>query len=266
MLNKKLKLFLKRKIINLGIYTQPKFMIIGVEKGGTTALFETLSKHPQIVGATKKETKFFSTSSNFPHPKYQNYYQYFPLLSRGKMMFEATPAYLFDLSASRRIREFNSDMKFIVSFRNPVYRVLSAWSMFSKFPKNHYQYENRPFDIMVKEEIFKFQNNQKESYQGYLSKGLYCNQIQEYLDNFPKKNILILENIELIENPENSLGKILKFLELPPFNIMMLESFKGEYQEIEKEYFSELEILKNFYKPYNGRLNDILQTQFEWDD
>src|SRR5260221_12872719 len=53
----------------------PDFLIIGVQKGGTTSLFEYLKEHPQITMSTQKELRFFSKEyhkgllyyrSNFP--------------------------------------------------------------------------------------------------------------------------------------------------------------------------------------------------------
>jgi hypothetical protein len=42
--------------------TLPGFMIIGVQKGGTTSLYHYLSAHPQIKLSFYKETHFFNSN------------------------------------------------------------------------------------------------------------------------------------------------------------------------------------------------------------
>ena len=59
----------------------PNFIIIGVQKGGTTSLFRYLTKHPDVIPGYKKEVKFFDGN-------YQNgidWYRYnFPLIKEKK--------------------------------------------------------------------------------------------------------------------------------------------------------------------------------------
>ena len=50
--------FLPRYITSC-VRKSPDFIIVGAQKGGTTALFRLLSKHPQIKPPLKKEIHFF---------------------------------------------------------------------------------------------------------------------------------------------------------------------------------------------------------------
>ena len=241
-------------------------MIIGVEKGGTSALFDTIKNHPEIVGSNTKETNFFSTDSNFPDPDYREYYMRFPFSLKRFVAFEASPAYLYDLKSAKRIQQFDPNMKFIVSLRNPANRVLSAWSMFRNFPQDQYQYERRSFEAMVSEEIEKFEKNEPESPQGYLSKGMYCEQLINYYKYFDQENFLILENKELIESSDLSLQKIFQFVGLHHCEISMEKSFISKHPGKEATYLKELDILSKFFAPFNKQLFELLKKDYQWND
>lgn len=256
----------KSKAIQLGFFTRPSFMIIGVEKGGTSALFQTLYKHPMLQPSAVKETKYFSTDQNFPTSDYFSYYQYFPIsFFNDRKGFEATPAYLYNLNVAERIRSFNPEMKFIVSFRNPAHRMLSAWSMFHHFPRNHFEIESRTFEEVVETEVRNFNTNQEESIQKYISKGMYYEQVEEYLKHFPKENFLFLENTDLLYRPTETLKEIWDFIEVKPEIVDFEVVFKSKHDDKEQTYQSEIKILEDFFAPYNARLEKIIKRSFKWD-
>lgn len=260
-----LKRTVKSKAIQLGFYTKPSFMIIGVEKGGTSALFQTLNKHSMLQPSAVKETKYFSTDSNFPASDYLSYYHNFPIsLGNTKKGFEATPAYLYNLNVAKRIKLFNPDMKFIISFRNPAYRMLSAWSMFQYFPKEHFEIESRTFEEVVETEIRKFHSDEKECIQRYLTKGMYYKQVEEYLYHFPKDNFLFLENTDLLHRSKETLKKIWEFINVEPENVDFEVAFKSNHDHKEQIYQSAIETLENFYAPYNAKLEKLIQRSFQW--
>ena len=42
----------------------PNFLIIGVQKGGTTSLYRYLEEHPSVAGAFAKEVHFFDNHTD----------------------------------------------------------------------------------------------------------------------------------------------------------------------------------------------------------
>ncbi|MGD1849381.1 MAG: hypothetical protein ACFCBU_01830, partial [Cyanophyceae cyanobacterium] len=48
-----------KKKLALGSASIPFFLIIGVQKGGTTSLYRYLQQHPQVHSALTKEIHFF---------------------------------------------------------------------------------------------------------------------------------------------------------------------------------------------------------------
>ncbi|GBG33899.1 Bifunctional heparan sulfate N-deacetylase/N-sulfotransferase 3 [Hondaea fermentalgiana] len=111
----------------------PSFMVIGVHKGGSTALYGYLAKHGHIRPAKCKETLFFESQSRWK--KGLDYYQrLFPKTNStpGIITGEGTPGYIRRPVAVVRISETVPHAKFIVSFRDPVERFISHFVGFNK--------------------------------------------------------------------------------------------------------------------------------------
>ena len=107
----------------------PAFLIIGVQKGGTTSLYNYLIQHPHIAPALEKELRFFDYKF---HKGLAWYQAHFPLIAyarfvqqvyqRALITGEASPNYLFDPRAPQRVAHTLPDVKLIVLLRNPVAR------------------------------------------------------------------------------------------------------------------------------------------------
>jgi hypothetical protein len=107
------------------------FLIVGVQKGGTTSLDAYLRQHPRIGMASKKEVHFFDDEDRFGSgtPDYEVYHRHFDRLDSKSIYGEATPIYCYWSESMRRIREYNPDIKIIMLLRNPVERAWSHWRM-----------------------------------------------------------------------------------------------------------------------------------------
>ena len=69
------------------------FLIVGAEKGGTTALFDYLGDYPDVALADEKELHFFDDETrNWAAPDYGQYHARFPAPD-GRPCAEATPIY-----------------------------------------------------------------------------------------------------------------------------------------------------------------------------
>ena len=73
---------------------------------------------------------------------------------------------------------------------------------------------------------------------------------------------MILNNEDLKINTQQTLNKVFKFLNIIEYVIPDLKKRKvGSYNEMQKET---RELLNNFYKPYNEKLEKLLDTKFNW--
>ena len=112
----------------LSTRSKPDFIIIGVQKGGTTSLFNYLSQHPQISLSRVKEVHYFDVGYQFGVEWYQ---QFFPLEKdrHGKLVGEASPYYIFHPLAAQRIKQDLPSIKIIILLRNPIVRAYSNFQM-----------------------------------------------------------------------------------------------------------------------------------------
>jgi len=212
--NSKNNLFIKK---NNNIYTLPskrivEFIIMGVQRGGTTSLAHNLSKHKDIylnknIDPHISEVHFFDLNWKKGINWYKKNFNY-----RYKLVGEKTPdlinlEYTFPL-----IQSVNPYIKLILILRNPIERAYSAWKLNIKRSE-----EKRTFVEAINYEL-KFKKNENETFftiaENYLQRGLYYKQIVKLLKWFPKQNVLILISEIIKKNPEQEYKKIYNFLNI----------------------------------------------------
>jgi hypothetical protein len=99
----------------------PDYLIIGVNKAGTTALHENLTARPDVGVALRKEVHYFDDHPDKPWSWYRAHFWGDSSLLWG----EATPEY-FELSdAPRQIRDGLPNVRIIVCLRDPFARAVS---------------------------------------------------------------------------------------------------------------------------------------------
>src|SRR3984957_99335 len=117
----------------------PDFLVAGVPKSGTTALHAALARHAGLFLSPIKEPKFFLTDGPPPTKggpgdaltyrehvwRRDKYEALFDAAPPGALRGEATPFYLYDAAALRRIRALVPQVKLIVIVRAPVERAHS---------------------------------------------------------------------------------------------------------------------------------------------
>jgi len=227
----------------------PDFMILGVTKCGTSSLYSYLVKHPKILGAVKKELHFFDTGRF--GKGLASYRQLFPKKnSRDELIGEGTPGYFWKKPCARRIFEYCPTTKFIVIFRNPVKRVISEYFRLKRRGE-----ETLDFDQAILQ----------PGMQGrYIGAGLYIEHLERWLSLFPRKQFLVLILEDMAQNPEQEVNKVFKFLGLKERKLDSYEIVKQAKYNMKKIKPETIEELKNFYEPYNKRLEKFLGRKLPW--
>lgn len=112
----------------------PNLIIAGVGKAGTTSLFSYLALHPDICASSIKETCYFlPLRYGGTLPPIKQYQQYFTHCNNEKYIMESTPRYFHGGKAvAQAIKQKLGHVKIILSFREPVSRLLSTY----KFEKS----------------------------------------------------------------------------------------------------------------------------------
>lgn len=99
----------------------PDYLIIGVNKAGTTALHETLTARPDVGVALRKEVHYFDHYPDKPWSWYRAHFWGSPSLLWG----DATPEYFELADAPRQIRNEIPNVRIIVCLRDPFARAVS---------------------------------------------------------------------------------------------------------------------------------------------
>lgn len=188
-----------------------KFLIVGAQKSGTSALNNYLKTHPRLCLARKKEVHFFDNEQFFAGDD-TNYSRYHAFFSPGffkNICGEATPIYMYWYHAPRRIWEYNPAMKLIFILRNPIDRAFSAWNM-------EYQRKREflPFSQAIRIESQRMRSAlpfQHRVY-SYVDRGFYTDQIRRFWHFFPKNQTLFLKHEELQDDPQNTVNRVCNFL------------------------------------------------------
>ena len=73
---------------------------------------------------------------------------------------------------------------------------------------------------------------------------------------------MIIDSEELKNSTQETVNKVFNFLNVFPHKISNLSKVNvGKYSPLDKK---SKDLLSKFYKPYNEKLNNLLDTKFEW--
>lgn len=205
--------------LTAGFRAMPDFVIIGTSKGGTTSLYTLLSKHPEIIPADRKELQYYGTN----YRKGLNWYKaFFPLKSKlnGKITGEATPYYLYHPLAPELLKRDSPNAKLIVMLREPVTRAYSHYQM--QVRNGHetlgsFEEAVRAEQKRLELELKRVENDPNFESQthlrfSYLNRGKYGEQLQRWLQHFPKSQFLVLKSEDFFADPESGLKQVYDFL------------------------------------------------------
>lgn len=164
------------------------FFVIGVQKGGTTALDMYLRQVPGIQMASQKEPHHFDDESiDWSTNASDNLHRFFhwqPGVSvvRG----EATPIYSYWPNALQRLRRYNPSAKLIMCLRHPGFRAYSHWHM-----ETQRGVETMPFATAVSPtgrlRVSADPTGVHRTF-SYVERGFYSYQIERALALFPHSN------------------------------------------------------------------------------
>jgi hypothetical protein len=255
----------------------PDYLIIGTQRGGTTSLYKYLVQHPSLAHALTKELRFFDLNyergmgwyrSRFPTRTYRRLVR-----SRGGdlVVGEGSPDYMFHPLVPQRVRSAVPEVKLIVLLRDPVERAFSHY--WHQFKRGH---ETLAFEEAVEAEPTRLAGELEkiladpsyESYErhhhSYLARGRYAEQLERWLELFPRDQFLIERSEDLFADPALTYKRVLGFLGLPDFDLAEYETFNA-FRSGEIEPGLRARLARGFEQD-NGRLSDLLGRNFGWDE
>ncbi|MEH7385241.1 sulfotransferase domain-containing protein [Bacillus sp. JJ1521] len=248
----------------------PHFLIIGAMKCGTSSLYRNLVNHPQVISASKKEVHFFDKKFDRGLDWYLNH---FPLLLENTnenrqdlITGEASPKYLVHPDAPKRAYETLPNAKLIVLLRNPVDR---AYSHYHHMARNRNELLSFEEAIMkeagqLNQQMEKVLDNYKTIPTSYLTRGIYANQLERWMQYFPREQFLILKSEDFFKDTQSTFKQVTDFLGISEFDFSEHKQWNvGQYNRMEEQL---REWLKLFFKPHNERLYQLLGRNLDWDE
>lgn len=252
----------------------PDFLIIGAQKSGTSSLSTYLNQHPQLIQSCVKEVHFFDGGLNPSVDNFRKgqawYRAHFPLrknMSAHQKTFEASPLYIFNPLAPKRIADLVPEVKLIALLRNPAERAIS-----------HYFHEKRrdreSLSIMealqAEEERLRHvtkKNDYKSDvfiHHSYKSRGLYYDQIKRYLHYFPMENILIINSEKLFAEPDNVLRHVFEFVGVDSgftVNDLKPRNVASNRSTVAPDVY---EYLNDYFRAHNQALYELVEENYGW--
>lgn len=191
------------------------FLVGGVQKGGTTALFQYLNDLASVQMAPAKELHFFDDEVNvdWRRPDYRRLHDAFPEVN-GRLRGEVTPIYLYWPPCLERIARYDPAMKLVLLFRDPVERAWSQWKM--EYARG---WETEPFAWCVREGRARVDSPEAPGFHrvySYVERGFYGAQLERLLAVFPREQVLMLRSEDLDRRPDETLHRICGFLGVAP--------------------------------------------------
>ena len=202
------------------------FLIVGTQKGGTTALAKFLAQHPEICFAPGKEVHFFDGvdyDQGWDQKQLNHHYQEaFPNWQGQKIVGEATPIYMYLPFVAERIYHYNPQMKLIFLLRDPVERAISHYQM-----ELGRRLEWLPLPLAIALEPYRLRRDrhnlqEKSSLRchSYVDRGFYAQQIIKMQQYFPAAQMLFIKTSDLRQKHQEVLQNIYNFLGLVDRSLM----------------------------------------------
>ncbi len=207
-----------------------QFLIVGVQKGGTTALDRYLRAHRALCLPFRKECHFFDDDRYFPDGQPVRTGAYHAMFPRGwgRIPGETTPSYLYCSGAMPRVAAYHPGMKVIVLLRNPVERAFSHWHM--EYIRG---FEPLRFEDALAAEAERLAIHPEHPVFSYTDRGYYARQLRHMWTYIPREQSLVMRSDALRKMPGETMETVCRFLgvaPLPAKRICAEPVFAQDYQ------------------------------------
>lgn len=243
----------------------PKVLLVGMQKAGTSSLFDAMRQHPVICGPVSvkpmynrfmppiefKEVHFFDHSDRYALGS-----EWYRLHFRCRLAMDGTPNYISAVNSTRRMLNFfpfhvRTAQKILVVLREPVARDLSNYNH-----DCHYHGLRTPYEDLCLSMLMQEQAGERTQ----LSKGLYAESLLRLAEVYPMRQILLLNFVSLIEQYSTVMKSVAAFVGVPnwfPSKLPKDNSFRKCVAHIPAAVCAPL---RSFFNASNARLYEILEA------
>ena len=253
----------------------PDFLVIGAMKGGTTSLYDYLCRHEKVEVAFRKEVHYFDghyTSgvqwyrANFPtHSQMQR-------LGPGAVTGEATPYYLYHQAAASRIAAIVPHARLIAVLRDPADRAISHYfhsvrtGMDTRPIRQAFAEEHQQVPGEEQRVLDNHYTSDRHRMWSYVARGHYAQQIEAYYQHFSRDQLLVLKSEELFADPQQAVTQVTDFLRVEPMELHNVKPLNtGSYAQSDSAEVEQVRVeLREYFRPHNQRLSELLDRDFLW--
>jgi len=209
----------------------PNFLIIGAQRSGTTTLWIACDRHPNIYMSPTRETAFFCNDGLYNRGITFYETTFFHEWSGQRAVGEKTPEYLLYPGTAARIRRLLPDARMVVTVRSPAERAHSNWRHNLMFG-----WESLPFREALDAEPDRIAANKNAIGRfGYLARGKYRRQLDQYYYEFDREQVHILLFDDLIADQAAALAMMYRFLGVEPVEGVTIHEGQAPITRIEVE-------------------------------
>ncbi|XP_065693392.2 bifunctional heparan sulfate N-deacetylase/N-sulfotransferase 4 isoform X1 [Patagioenas fasciata] len=196
----------------------PKFLVIGPQKTGTTALYLFLLMHPSIISnlpspKTFEEVQFFN--GNNYHKGIDWYMDFFPTPSNvtTDLLFEKSANYFHSEEAPKRAASLIPKAKIITILIDPSDRAYS-WYQHQRSHEDPTALKFNFYEVITSDHWApsEIRTLQKRC----LTPGWYAVHIERWLTHYPASQLLIIDGQQLRSDPATVMDEVQKFLGVSP--------------------------------------------------
>ncbi|NXT36705.1 NDST4 sulfotransferase, partial [Pelecanoides urinatrix] len=196
----------------------PKFLVIGPQKTGTTALYLFLLMHPSIISnlpspKTFEEVQFFN--GNNYHKGIDWYMDFFPTPSNvtTDLLFEKSANYFHSEKAPKRAASLIPKAKIITILIDPSDRAYS-WYQHQRSHEDPAALKFNFYEVITSSHWApsEIRTLQKRC----LTPGWYAVHIERWLTHYPASQLLIIDGQQLRSDPATVMDEVQKFLGVSP--------------------------------------------------
>jgi len=231
------------------------FICLGAQKSGTTSFFNILKQNPNIFLPLRKEIYYFNNDANY-NKGLKWYYSFYKESNEKQILGDITPDYMLFLKSVKRIyKDLGEDTKLIFFLRNPAMRAYSQYYMELKYTEERYSFEKALLEE-PKRVAKSYRNKMKYSYK---ERGFYYKQLKPYYDMFPKENIKVVIFEDFINNIEDNIIDIEKFLKVEPYTEYDYNIVSNKGYMPKKKWLAYIK--RHFIRPISPIYNKIIPAK-----